>query len=458
MVMAQQYFTTHTDVDPKLVAQANELIDKSYKLLVSFECKENGFEWFGNGKGHESLTAYGVLQFTDMATVYPVSEQMLTRTTDWLMGRRDGQGGFDINPRFLHDWGCPKYVADAYIVWSLLKAGRPGLEPEIEALAKLAKEKDDPYFNALVAGSLNLTGRKAEAKELMQRVAKHQRDDGSVMDSKTTVVNSRGDSLLIETTSVAVLAWLTDDAFAGHVEKAVQWLTTRCKDGRYGSTQATVLALKAIVAYDAARAVPKAAGEIQLMVDGKFVAKAPFTTDTTGTISLPDFSHLLLPGEHTIEIAMIKGSRMPFSADIEFFSTKPASSRKCPIALEAKLADDVVKEGETTEIEVTVTNLDQQEGQSMALAIVGLPGGLEPRHEQLKELVKAGTVSAYEVIGRDVVLYFTTMEPGQVTNLRIDTVAAIPGEYTGSASRGYLYYMDEHRHWVDGLSVKIEPR
>ena len=94
----------------------------------------------------------------------------------------------------------------------------------------------------------------------------------------------------------------------------------------------------------------------------------------------------------------------------------------------------------------------------MALAIIGLPGGLEPRHEQLKELVKAGTVSAYEVIGRNIVLYFTTMEPGQVTKLTIDTVAAIPGEYTGAASRGYLYYMDEHRMWVDGMKVKVEPR
>jgi hypothetical protein len=242
------------------------------------------------------------------------------------------------------------------------------------------------------------------------------------------------------------------------VEKAVQWLATRCKDGRYGSTQATVLALKAIVAYDASRAVPKASGEIRLMVDGKFVAKAPFTPETTGAIVLPDFSHLLLPGDHTIDISMVGGSRMPFSADVAFFSTKPASSKDCPIQLTTTLASDTVKEGETTEIEVTVTNLDPKEGQSMALAIVGLPGGLEPRHEQLKELVKAGAVSAYEVIGRNVVLYFTTMEPAQVTKLRLDTVAAIPGEYTGSASRGYLYYMDEHRHWVGGLKVKIVPR
>jgi hypothetical protein len=45
-----------------------------------------------------------------------------------------------------------------------------------------------------------------------------------------------------------------------------------------------------------------------------------------------------------------------------------------------------------------------------------------------------------------------------VTKLRIDALPASPGEYTGSASRAYLYYLDEHRHFVDGLRVKIEPR
>ena len=77
-------------------------------------------------------------------------------------------GGFKINPRFLHTWGCPKHIADAYIVWSLLKSGEPGLGAEVAALAKLANEKDDPYFNALIAGCLSLTGDRDAAAKLCQ--------------------------------------------------------------------------------------------------------------------------------------------------------------------------------------------------------------------------------------------------------------------------------------------------
>ena len=54
-----------------------------------------------------------------------------------------------------------------------------------------------------------------------------------------------------------------------------KWLAESCKGGRYGSTQSTVLALKAIVAYDKARAKPKAAGSIEIIVDGKRVVSNP---------------------------------------------------------------------------------------------------------------------------------------------------------------------------------------
>lgn len=458
LVMAQQYFMTHTGVDPALISRANEMIEKSYQRLTSFECKEGGYEWFGQGKGHESLTAYGVLQFTDMAKVYPVDAVMLKRTRDWLLSRKDGKGGFEINPRFLHTWGCPKHIADAYIVWSLTESGETGLNAEVEAQFKDAVERDDPYYNGLVAMSLMNVGRKADALKLIARLAKHQQPDGSVVDSKTTVVESQGDALRIETTAVCALAWLRDKEYAGHVEKAMQWVTTRCKNGCYASTQATVLALKAIVAYDASRAKPKADGAVVLWVDGKEWAKVPFTKETTGTIDLPDFAEGLSPGAHKVELRMVDGSPMPFSLDVRFYTTKPDNDANCALDLAVALASGEVKEGESTEVRVKLTNTDKTAGKSNAMTIVGLPGGLEVRHEKLKELVKQGVINAYETRGRDVVFYVTTLQPGQSIEFSFDAIAAVPGEYRGQASRAYLYYADEYRKWVEGLAVKIAPR
>ena len=54
----------------------------------------SGFEWFGNDPGHETLTAYGLMEFTEMAEVHSVDSELIDRTRGWLLSRRDGNGGF----------------------------------------------------------------------------------------------------------------------------------------------------------------------------------------------------------------------------------------------------------------------------------------------------------------------------------------------------------------------------
>jgi hypothetical protein len=121
------------------------------------------------------------------------------------------------------------------------------------------------------------------------------------------------------------------------------------------------------------------------------------------------------------------------------------------------LSDEVVDEGEVTEANVVVTNLTDQIVPT-PVAIIGLPAGLEPRHDQLKELVKSNTIHAYEVIGREVVVYWRAMQPEQRSSFPLSLVAEVPGTYTAPASRAYQYYTDEFKHWVNGLRVSIRPR
>lgn len=499
LVMAQQYFLTHQGVDPAIIAMAREKLDAGYQRLIGFETENNGYEWFGSTPPHEALTAYGLLEFTEMAKVMEVDQQMIDRTQEWLLGRCGTDGSFELDPKQLDSFGAaPQDTTDAYIVWTLLEAGmRPErIAESIELVLTLAQEGEDAYIIALGANIAQLTAQRFEgqalfsssmddireleakadgytaiATELMTRLADKMEDDGHVAGAVTSITRSGGDALKIETTSLAILAWLRDDAFTNPVEKSILWLTERCKAGAFGSTQSTVLALKAIVAYDAARAVPKAPGELVLVVDGNIVGEPlAFDEETKGALKLPDIAALLTPGEHTVAVQMTGGSKMPYSIAIEYFAEVPASSEECALRIETAMSADIgfdlgregdvngytVGEGETTEVTVTVTNTTA-EGLPTPLAIVGIPGGLEPRYDQLKELVEAGTIASFEVLGRDVVLYWREMQPEQVVELSISCVAAVPGTYTGPASRAYLYYTNEHKHWADGLTVQITP-
>jgi TonB family protein len=55
---------------PQVLGRAEQYIERGYKRLVSFETPEGGFDWFGKAPGNEALTAYGLLQFTQMQHVY----------------------------------------------------------------------------------------------------------------------------------------------------------------------------------------------------------------------------------------------------------------------------------------------------------------------------------------------------------------------------------------------------
>ncbi|MGB0767037.1 MAG: alpha-2-macroglobulin family protein [Phycisphaeraceae bacterium] len=500
LVMAQQYFLSHQGVDPELIAKAKEKLDKGYKRLIGFETDDKGYEWFGSTPPHEALTAYGLLQFNEMKDVMDVDQAMIERTQDWLMSRCGNDGSFQLDKKALDSFGrAPQDTTDAYIVWSLLEAGYDPVKigKSIQLVLSKATEGNDGYIIALGANIAQLTANRfskdaeaarlkgltetpalldhaadhhaAIAKQLRDKLAGKLSKEGFIDGAVTSITNSGGDALKIETTSLAILAWLKDDAYTEQVEKAILWLTERCKAGRFGSTQSTVLALKAIVEYDKARSTPKAPGSLVVMVDGKQVGEpVAFNEETKGAIHLPAIASHLTPGKHTVAVKMEGGSKMPYSFAVEYFANTPASSDACKLRIETSFAGagelkpgvtlaPPVTEGETTEVNVKITNTTK-DGLPTPIAIVGIPGGLEPDFDQLKELVAAGKIAAFEVIGRDVVLYWRELPPEAEVQLQIRCTAAVPGTYTGPASRTYLYYTDEHKQWAEGLTVTITPR
>jgi hypothetical protein len=215
-----------------------------------------------------------------------------------------------------------------------------------------------------------------------------------------------------------------------------------------------VLALKAILGYDASRAKPEAPGTVILLVDGKAVSTIAFDTETRGAMEFPDFADRMTPGKHTVRLEMEGGSKMPFAVDVMYKAAKPSNHPDCPLALSTSLTAVEIAEGETLEARVRLEST-AGEGLPMTLAIVGLPGGLDPRHDQLKELVKEGKIDFYEVRGREIVLYWRSLAPSAVKELTLSLVASVPGVYKGPASRAYLYYTDDQKKWCPGLSVKV---
>src|SRR5205085_10968692 len=127
--------------DPQVEQKARAMLNNGYQRLIAFECQppgatKQGYEWFGGASpAHEALTAYGLLEFRDMARVMKVDNDMVDRTRKYLMEQKDGKGGFKRNARALDSFGrAPEEITNAYIVWSITESGADDdIEKELTA-------------------------------------------------------------------------------------------------------------------------------------------------------------------------------------------------------------------------------------------------------------------------------------------------------------------------------------
>lgn len=457
-VMVLSYLSTQGG-NAEIAADTTAKLDRGYQLLTGYESDSKGFEWFGGDPGHEALSAYGLLQFREMAKVYPsLDPKLVDRTAAWLRSRRDGKGGYQRNARALDSFGAASpAVTDAYITYALAEAGETGLDPELARAREHAKQTKDPYVLALSAGAL-LAANKADADGALAlaRLAKLQSADGQFPGADHSITKSGGEALAIETTALAALAMMKSSEYRPQVNGALRWLAAqRSPHGGYASTQATILALKALTVHakDASRPPPNA--RVTISVNGTAVATT--TLDATdGAIELPDVGAHLRTGENVIELRGTPGLKVDYTLGASWYDRSPASSPDATVAVTTALDRKVVRVGGGVKLTATLANVTGK-GQPMTMARVGLPGGLKFQPWQLDELVARGTVDFVETREREVILYFRQMKPNEKRSVPIQLLAQVPGLYVAPPSSAYLYYTDEHRRYERPLAIDVLP-
>src|SRR5207244_8185505 len=90
---------------------------------------------------------------------------------------------------------------------------------------------------------------------------------------------ARGDSVAVETTALAVIAMIRTGQFTNSVNQALTYLVkSKEGNGTWGSTQATILALKAMVAGMGGQE-QKEPAHFTIMVNGKEAARSKVDKD-----------------------------------------------------------------------------------------------------------------------------------------------------------------------------------
>jgi hypothetical protein len=447
--------------DTKTISYANDLLNRGYKRLTTFETKEKGYEWFGATPAHEGLTAYGIMEFVDMKKAGgDVDQKMIDRTAEWLMGHKDGKGGFTKEKHAYHDFGrISDEILNSYTVYALAEAGYTDIKKEFETSYKKALETKDPYMLAMMANAAYKLNDVKKGDEALSLLISKQVKDGSWTGATHSITYSQGQSLTIETTSLGILAVLkTSGKNGGALSNAVQYLVgSRSGSGVFSSTQGTILALKALTEYAKFSKKTSEAGAVEIYVDGKKVAEKSYKAGEKGAIVIDGMEEFIKgEGKHDVKVKYLGvKTPLPYSLSLNWSTTLPVSDGLCVIDLKTKLATGNTSVGETVRMTAIITNKKSEEVPS-TMAIIGIPAGFTFQPWQLKELQEKKVFDYYEIVGNNIAVYYRGMAPNAVKEINLDLKAEMPGVYDAPASSAYLYYTNEFKTWSGLEKVTIK--
>ena len=460
-IMVLQYLKSTGKSNKAIEEKALSFIDKGYKKLAAYETKQHGFEWYGDTPPHEALSAYGLLEFSEMKAVYGgVDQKMLDRTIAWLLSRRNGKGGFKQNRGKYGFSAAPKEVNNAYIVYAMTETGiTHQIKKEYHHAFKEALKSNDAYRMALLAcASVNMNQPK-QAELLINKIKKQIQNKGfNALKVNQTITRSYGDAKKIETLAFSLLALMKmPNPDMTLVAKGVQQLVSMRKHGRFGSTQSTCMALKALITYTAIQKQQIIKDNtVTLTINGK-VTNASLDHAADGTLKINNLEPYIKTGRQDIKVQFNNAATsIPYSLDIHWKSTQPDSSRETKVQLNTQLNTTSVKVGDLIRLTTTVKN-KTNDGLPMTTAIIGLPSGTSVQPWQLKKLKEEHQFAYYEIFDNYLVLYWKELGPNETKTIHLDLKAEIAGTYTAPASAAYLYYADEFKHWIPGTQATITP-
>ncbi|MCY3022165.1 MAG: MG2 domain-containing protein, partial [Planctomycetota bacterium] len=200
-VMIARYLKANGIAKPEIEQRAQRFIGQGYQRLLGFEVGRGSgsFSLYGHAPASTWLTAYGLMEFSDMAAAYPVDPALLERTRAWLKTKMRGDGSFEVDTYRGHENTPLGLASTAYVVMAL---GDGAPDASVRFLrSHIAEIERDAYLCALTANAL-LRADRATAAQLAGKLRALAQIDAqrktAVLPGRATLAWGYGDAAAIE--------------------------------------------------------------------------------------------------------------------------------------------------------------------------------------------------------------------------------------------------------------------
>lgn len=467
--MVTNYLRETDQVTPEIDAQARSFVNEGYQLLLTFESETEagGFNWWGDATpGNIVLTAAGMQMLNDMSQILEIDRAVIDRAHAWMTSKQSSDGSWDFNSSThsdIQNMTQDATRATAFVVWSLAETGYDGASlPSATAYLKARiDQEDDVYTLALMANALAAVNRNsADLERLLGRLHDARIEEEDLVSWTTaaaSAMGSHGGQADIETTALVALAMIRAETYPADVQGAINWLSGE-KDtfGQWGSTQATVLALRAMIASLGATG-EAADATISVKLDQEVVEEIVVDDFNSEVVQLVDLRDLTGEGRHEIEV-QINGSGNLFYQIVQVHNLpwdQLGGAEEGPLGVSVDYDRTQLEVDGVVTGTVTVTNSDAALA-DMVMVELGLPPGFDLDRSPLDQAVQQGRIARFETRPRLLVVYLMGVEPGVARTFEYRLVARTPLRAQVPRARVYSYYNPDVQAFQAPVELTVE--
>ena len=454
-VLALDYMKRTKKLTPEVHAKAEGFIANGYQRLLTFEVPGGGFSWFGQAPANKILTSYGLMEFYDMSQVHDVDPKLIARTQQWLASQQQGDGSWKPDTQFINEGATNRYNSDllritAYIAWALENTGYrgPGVDKAKQFVEqRMTNSKLDPYTLAVLANfAADYQKDRAFIKQTTQLLLDARTEEGEQAwwKSEETGMYATGDSAAVETTGLAVQALLKSGEASRTAKKALTYIASKKgAGGVWGSTQATIMALRAVL-LSTGKGAADVRGTVEITLNGQpagSLTLTPENNDLLHQFALKDAG----AGDNRIELRFNGQGGLAYQVVGRYFvpwDQKPAGE---PLSIDVSYDRTHLSQDDIATATATVRN-NLNKTANMVMVDLGIPPGFDLLSEDLQSFQeqtagrKGGRLEKFSLTATQAILYFDSIGAGATVKIPFRLRAKYPIRARTFQSRVYEYY------------------
>jgi uncharacterized protein YfaS (alpha-2-macroglobulin family) len=472
-VLALDYMKRTKKLTPEVHAKAEGYIANGYQRLLTFEVPGGGFSWFGSAPANKILTAYGLMEFNDMSHVHDVDPNLISRTQQWLAGQQQPDGGWKPDASFINEGATNRYNSDvlritAYIAWSLQNTGYagPGIERAKQFVESHMSGKTDSYTLAVLANFATDYGKDREfSGKVMQLLldARTEKEEQAWWNAEETGVYATGPSAAVETTALAAQALLKWGEASGTARKAVTYIASK-KDasGAWGTTQATIMALRAML-LSTEKGAADVRGTVEVLLNGKSAEKLTLTADNNDLLHQFVFKGVESKGANSVEVRFEGNGGLAYQVVGSYFLPWDKKPENEALSIDVAYDRTHLAQDDIATATATIKN-NLRKSANMVMVDLGIPPGFDLLAEDLQDYheksagQKSGRLEKFSLTATQAILYFDAFAPGDTVTLRFRLRAKYPIRARTFQSRVYEYYNPEVSSVARPVQLEVRHR